>query len=134
MKVYVAAPFGEYVEVLRSCRRLHLNEHEPTASWGVIAAELNGVCEAVPIGDQRRLNNAHLDMHDVRRSDAVIVLVPESGGTGMWVEVGMAIAWGKRVLCVGPALERTIFCALCEVYETPEAALDALNIHKHIAR
>src|SRR5690606_27050608 len=94
---------------------------------------LGGNCSAVPIGDGRRKANAMIDFSDLRRSDAILVIVPEVGGTGMWFEFGAAYEMARhqrmRILLVGPAMRRTIFAELpgCEIFETDSQAIAALE-------
>ncbi len=123
MRVYVATRFGLWQDAHDANVALREAGHEPTSQWVAIAAELKGHCDAVPVGDPRRLANAKMDLGDLNRSDALIVLVPPDGGTGMWVELGYAIglnAWSdftplRIVLVGGPmALDRCVFCELVD--------------------
>ena len=132
MKVYIATRFGDYEKAQRVHGMLFQAGHEPTSSWVAIADGLNGECERVEIGDPQRIANASHDLEDIDRSDALLVLVPEEGGTGMWIELGYAL-WRDmdrgdiRILCVGPALARSVFCELCEVYDSVNHAIAALD-------
>jgi hypothetical protein len=126
-RVYVATRFGLWRDADRAHELLRAAGHEPTSGWVEIARELDGRCDAVPIGDPRRKRNAENDLRDLCSSDALLLLVPAHGGTGMWVELGYAIHCGMRCVCVGPALERTVFCELTENYATVEQAVEALN-------
>lgn len=128
MNVYVATRFDNYTAAVLAHDQLLAEDHTPTsARWVSVARELKGDCAGVPIGDDRRLSEAQKDLDDIDRADALILLVPEQGGCGMWVELGYALARGKQVLCVGPALSRSIFCELVECYETVEQALEAIS-------
>lgn len=129
MKIYVATKFDSWKAAYSAQGLLRSDGHDCTSSWVYIAKELKGDCSIVPSSSIPRRNNALLDLADVKRCDALLVLVPEAGGAGMWVEVGMALALGKRVLLVGQgAEERCVFCELCEIYPDLKAARSALSV------
>lgn len=115
MKVYIATRFDCWRNASRARDQLLLAGHVVTSRWIDVARELDGVCEAVPIGDPRRAANAQMDLDDLSEAEAILVLVPISGGTGMWLELGYALGTGKRVVMAGPARERTIFADLSDV-------------------
>lgn len=54
---------------------------------------------------------ADLDIDGVRRADVLLVLTPErhDWGCGMWAELGIATALGKRIIVAGPQRDRCIF-------------------------
>lgn len=126
MKVYVGTRFPMWKAAKAMHAALEDAGHEPTSSWVAIAERLDGRCDAVPAGDPERVANAVLDRNDVGRSDAIILLVPSFGGTGMWFEAGLATGLGKRVIYVGDGLRRTVFAELGEVYSCAAAAIAAL--------
>ena len=140
MRVYIATSFSAWREAARVADLLAAAGHECTARWIETARELDGECARVPVGDPRRAREADIDLADVARSEAIVVLVPPSGGTGMWVELGYAMRGGARVLCVPLAREsfnlahaeiavmkRTIFLETEEIYITAVDAVDALG-------
>jgi hypothetical protein len=139
MLVYVATKFDRWFDAALAHERLVLAGHEPTSRWVETAREVDGVCERVPVDDPRRAREAQMDLSDVMRSDAVIGLVPEAGGTGMWWEIGaasaLAVNGDMRVILVGPALKRTIFAELPDVavVDTVEEAIALLG-HKALIR
>lgn len=127
MNVYVATRFNNYTAATLAHDQLLAAKHVPTSGWVSVAHELKGDCQAVPIGHPRRIGEAQQDLDDVERADALLLLVTDEGGCGMWIEFGYAMALGKRVVAVGPALSRTIFCELVDCYETVEQAIEALS-------
>lgn len=117
MRVYVATRFGMWRDAMGAHAVLETYGHEPTSRWVKVAQELDGECHAVPLGDPRRFDEAENDVVDVCRSDALILLTPEEGGTGCWVEVGIALGQGIRVFATGGDLarHRTIFAEMEEI-------------------
>jgi len=118
VKVYVATRFVMWRDALGAHAVLETYGHEPTSRWVYVARELNGECAAVPLDDPRRHDEAVTDVVDVCRSDALVLLTPEEGGTGCWFEVGLAIGQGIPVFAVGArdlARRRTIFAELPDV-------------------
>jgi nucleoside 2-deoxyribosyltransferase len=101
--------------------------HEVTSSWVDSAEALGGV---ELMGDRyvaERRAGALNCLTDIAGSDAIIVLVPECGGTGLWLELGYAMALEKQLLAVGPAQRRTIFAELCHCHDTAADAVAALT-------
>jgi nucleoside 2-deoxyribosyltransferase len=104
MKVYIAAPYPERayaVRVMAACEAVGLTV---TSRW-------------LKAPDELADEHARKDLDDVRACDLLIALNPrdyEHAGTGgRHVELGYALALGKRVLLVG---ERSnIFHYLCEI-------------------
>jgi hypothetical protein len=129
MNVYIATRFDWYHQAALARHLLTEAGHHVTSRWIDEAARLDGVCAAVPIGDPRRAANARMDLDDLEAAEAILVLVPPEGGCGMWLELGYALALGKRVLMVGPARERTIFAEVAgvEVYGRLNEAVEALR-------
>lgn len=133
MRVYVATRFGHWRHAAAAHEALIAAGHVPTSQWVTIAADLNGQCDAVPVGDPQRLKNARMDLADLTRSEALLMLVPPDGGTGMWVELGFVLGLNslapspRTVILVGEApLERTVFCELVDDVVTTVAEAVAL--------
>ena len=137
--IYVATRFDNWREAEKTARALETKGHTCTSSWIKVARELDGECDRVAVGTDRRRREAIQDLEDVAAADAILLLVPHAGGTGMWVEMGFALGhrWRVedinpsasrtlRIICVGPARERTLFCELTENYPTVPKALEAL--------
>lgn len=117
MKVYVATRFGMWRKARRAHEILREHGHEPTSRWVEVAEELDGKCHAVPLDDPRRRDEAEVDLVDVCASDVLLLLTPAAGGTGCWLEVGVALGQGIRVFATRGDLvrERTIFGELEDV-------------------
>lgn len=128
-RVYVATRFDWWPRAKEIHEALQLVGHEPMSRWIGIAERLNGQCDAIPMGSGERQFNALMDLSDIARSDVLLVLVPDDGGTGMWVELGYAYGLGKRIHCVGPAKSRTIFAELPGIkhHMVPLSALAAIG-------
>jgi hypothetical protein len=127
--IYIATRFDWYRQAALARHLLTEAGHHVTSRWIDEAARFDGVCAAVPIGDPRRAANARMDLDDLEAAEAILVLVPPGGGCGMWLELGYAMALGKRVVMVGPARERTIFAELAgvEVFARLNEAVEALR-------
>jgi hypothetical protein len=50
------------------------------------------------------------DLHDIMRSMEIVIFTGEMGRGGHQVEMGAALAWGLRVVVVGPQVN--LFCLL----------------------
>lgn len=87
MKVYVAAKFEEKVRVRAVCDLLRENGHTVTHDW---THETEGGSEA---------EQARADLDGVLAADVVIVLAHHAG-RGLWIEMGAALATGKKVIYV----------------------------------
>ena len=123
MKLYIATRFDMWRDAKAAALKLADAGHEITSRWIQTAEDLDGECTAIPVGDDRRLTNALIDVFDIRRADGLVVLVPDESGTGMWWEAGFAYGIGKPVAYVGPGLERTIFAELCATAESIDELL-----------
>lgn len=89
--IYVASSLSNTPEVLRLVRRLKDAGHSITYEWwehGSVQAE----------GRQRIAEVAQAEMQGVARADCVVVLLP--GGLGTHVELGIALAFARRVIVV----------------------------------
>jgi hypothetical protein len=71
---------------------------------------------------------AKADMNAVRECDVLWLLMPQSETRGAWVEFGLALAFGKVVVCSGEGQERSIFTSLAmRRYELDADAVTYLN-------
>lgn len=68
---------------------------------------------------------AHHDMEDLYSAEAIVYFAEHGSRGGSHVEFGMAIAWGKDLILVGPRSH--VFTFFCQVicYETWEDFLEA---------
>lgn len=119
MKAYLAAAFGRQAEIRSYRDQLIAIGHEVTSRW-LDAPDL-------PLGagdDQSGASQAFTDFSDIEAADTVISFTDGAlARGGRHVEYGMAVAWGKRRVIVGP-LEHVFHYlpgAIC--VGTPEALM-----------
>lgn len=130
MNIYLAARYSRRQALRQVASRLIDAGHRITSRW----------IESDPIaGDPppdartvRRAGRAVEDWIDLLAADCVIAFTEEersplAGRGGRHVELGLALAWNKRILVVGP--RENVFCCLpwVEVFDHFDAALAALN-------
>jgi hypothetical protein len=125
VKVYVAGASREPERVRRWMDMLRGAGHEITHDW--LAA-----MEAAPAPDHLMSTTALLpyalaDQAAVLEADVVWVLAPEAPSTGCWVELGMALQAGRRVVVSGPGARRCIFSAMARVMATDAEAFELVT-------
>lgn len=103
-KAYVAAPYELRIEAIRLMNYLEDKGIEVTSTW----------LRQLDVEDDE---HARIDLNDVARADELIIINPEefkrSGTGGRHVEVGYALALGKKVTIVG--IKSNIFHHLSDV-------------------
>lgn len=89
------------------------------------------VCEGLKrdCSPAERRQFARNDLDGVRECDVFWLVVPsgqQDKTEGAFLELGYAMAFKKRCIVSGPQARRVdrLFCLLCEVYDTHEAALE----------
>lgn len=121
MRIYLAARYDRQAEMREWREALVAAGHEVVSSW------LDGPAPDAEdrLDDDVQARWAQVDMVDLRNADALITATeePSVGYTtgGRHVELGLALAWGKRVYLVGP--EENAFHHLPEVtqhHDLPE--------------
>jgi hypothetical protein len=124
MRVYTASRFSEYERVRRFNDDLREAGHIVTHDWtrteefGPDGHPLNGNGSLLPLGEQAR--HAQEDLDAAGEADVVILLpVPDMGGA--YVEVGYALARGKRIIVAGEG-RFLIFWSLPAVTMLPDEA------------
>lgn len=137
MKVYIATAFGNFKQAEIAKRLLQELGHKCTARWIAVAKELNGN-DAATVDPDLRKREAEKCLEDIDNLDTLLLLVPPEGGCGMWIELGYTLglrglyrpprSCTHRILAVGHAKERTLFCELfqVDVYDSLEDAINAL--------
>lgn len=94
MKIYLASRYPRRAELEVYADLLKQDGHEVTARW------IYGAEEGMP-----RMENAIMDVDDVRRADAIAIFAEPKGtlhhAGGRHTEFGMAIAWNKLLYVVG---------------------------------
>ena len=115
MKVYLAAQYSWRERIKAYAKELEAVGVTVTSSW---LRERSKPDVDIPGLQQRFLRqHAESDIADIKAADALILFtVAPSHRTkrgGRHVEFGMALAWGKRVVIVGP--RENIFCFLPQI-------------------
>lgn len=127
MKIYLAARYSRRVELCGYRETLLRSGHIVTSRWlnGEHQLSRDGLKlgavgeEYVEAGSDQeaaalRQFFAREDMEDVRAADLVIAFTEapraETSRGGRHVELGMALAWDKRIFIVGP--RENVFCWL----------------------
>lgn len=123
MRIYIAGAYSRRVELLVHSGLLKYDGHEITSRW------LTGVYEGREWTDAAIADD---DIKDVYVSDCVLSFTEDATSKhkrgGRHVEFGMALAWGKRLVLVGPRENVFHHQSRVEQYSTFE---EARNILKH---
>lgn len=133
MDIYLAARYGRRQELADYRRYLEGLGHTVTSRWvlGLHEGQVydNGI--RLPGTPDESQQFAIEDMADLQAADTVIAFTepPRSAASrgGRHVELGLAIAWGKRVCICGPL--ENVFCCLpgIEHYDTPTTLFAAFQ-------
>lgn len=120
MRVFLAGAFNHQDDIKIVRAALEEQGHVVTSTW----------LDEPPIPDVGKewfhRGIAVVDRYDVERADTVAVFTfwPSLGG-GYHTETGMALAWKKRLIIVGPP---TFYGRLAdETYETAQEFIDAMG-------
>ncbi len=104
MKVYIAAPYELRDTTIEIMKILEESGHEVTSSWLRTIAPMTDVV-------------ACQDLTDVETADTLLIINPanwkDKGGGGRHVEMGYAIARGKKIVLLG--VRSNIFHHLSEI-------------------
>ncbi len=129
MNWYLAARFSRQAELIEVAETLRAQGETVKCRW---LAEV-GTHDMEGQQDAHRAQLATEDMEDIIKSDCMLVFTEEETDKkrgrpskgGMYVEMGMGIAWNKRVILIGP--KTNVFCWLphIEHYEDLETFLDS---------
>lgn len=118
LSIYIAAPYPAREAAIELLAALEVAGFTVTSTW---------LREFDTLDDE----HARLDLHDVERADALVLVNPEpwaaQGTGGRHVEFGYAIAKGKQLYVLG---ERSnMFHHLCDVTIVPTvpALIDVLK-------
>lgn len=128
MKVYIATAFPNYRQAIECRDALRAAGHEVPASWISVAERFEGR-EPPNATEEDRCEAAATDLECINRANVLFLLVPESGGTGMWIEFGYALGWSEDILIyvIGDR-KRSIFCELAHAwFDTFEEAIESLS-------
>jgi hypothetical protein len=123
VKIYVASSFDRKVDVKRVQAKLIEMGHTISHDWTFESTE-NRPIDQMETYLQRC---AYDDWSGVVNAD-VLLLLNDPKGFGAMVELGMGIAYGKRIMVVEPHQRDCIFFKTVEVekFYTLSAALEAL--------
>jgi nucleoside 2-deoxyribosyltransferase len=119
-RVYVAGASKEMPRVEAAIAAVRYAGGEITEDWPAAIRAAGAANEGLT--QAQRTEAAVADLRGVETADVVWLMVPEAQTAGAWVEMGYAIALGRRVI-VSPVANRCIFGALCEEYATDEDAM-----------
>lgn len=133
LRIYIAGASKEPERVRAAMAAARFGGFDITLDW--LAAIQNAGAANEGLDDAERRRYAFEDCAAVRAADVVWLLAPENASTGAWVELGFAIALGKRIVVSGPARTRCIFAALAD-HETDldERALAWIFAHDGMRR
>lgn len=128
MKFYLAGASAEVEACAEWIRRLEAAGHECTHNWttDVLASRASGLRDS-DLDDDRRLDLASTDMDAVRACRVFWLVIPTTmRSMGSWLELGAAIALGKRTVVSG-YYRATIFTSLAHrCFSSDEEAFDAI--------
>jgi hypothetical protein len=134
VKIYLASNRENIERVKHYAVRLEALGHEITYKWWKDIEE-NGADDA-KVSRETLIRCARADRNGVMACDLFWLLAPEDGGTGCWVELGMAMrqkyAYAVPTIVVSSAQERTLFFVLEEVddcFELHESAFTFITTH-----
>ncbi|HET7326985.1 MAG TPA: hypothetical protein VFJ14_06815 [Nocardioidaceae bacterium] len=123
MKIYLAARYSRHDEMQGVRAVLEALGHTVTSRWidqhGGEQLE-SATAEVLNIDPESVAHFGEDDIEDLDEAEAVISFTsPDGGGKGgRHIEFGMALAWGKRLVIVGP--RENIFHTLPEVDVYPD--------------
>lgn len=125
MRVYLASRFSRREEMVRYAEELKARGHEVDARW------LTDPHHRVSGRHEDAEFNAGLaehDYEDISKCDVLILFNDKDGGRGgRYVELGLALAWGKRVMLVGERTNVFTFLGRVEYAGTFGVALMLLD-------
>lgn len=94
MKVYIAASYTRYEEAKKLGEKLEEKEFEVISNWHSIDRPTKP--------DYNSATQAIRDIFEVEHCDLFIELIGDKGSQGgRHCELGMALAWNKKVLLIG---------------------------------
>lgn len=102
MKFYIASRMENKAIASELTKKLEAKGHAATLDW----TQLEGL-KPYEQNSKRSAEAAAQMVKAVQNAD-VFILFPDEGGTGMYAELGVALATGKRVFVIGD-LNKPIF-------------------------
>lgn len=113
MRIYIAHNFEARIELRKTVELLESLGHTVTSRW----------IKDDSIFERSMIVNSLYDISDIICSDVLIFFSDNYGdkpGKGKYVELGYALAKGKRIFIVGQNNNSCIFYSLCEHVKTFE--------------
>lgn len=123
MKLYIAGPWVRRPDVIEAAKRFEEAGHVITSRWFTHEGDANDPTGASK-PDEEIIQQAIEDIEDVLRAECIVVLNLQKS-EGKAVETGLAIAFGKGIISVGP--RTNIFQLLGEIVPDVDAALALLS-------
>ena len=128
MKVYLAAPFGRWVEAKAARAKVRAAGHACASEW-IDVAEACGGRERLSEQNRGMLCDAlYRNDHDLATSDAVVALLFDGEGGAMFGETRLAISFGMPVAWVGSREVADAYREGCHRVADVEQALRALEV------
>lgn len=136
MLIYLAARYGRREELCTIRTHLETLGHQITSRWlsgtHEIASRENGEDQEGTLNDSRRF--AEEEMADLHAAECLIALTepPRSSYSrgGRHTELGLALAWQKRIVVVG--YRENVFCCLPQIlfYKNTDTMLTAFELQR----
>lgn len=124
MIIYLAASYKRKHEIQKYAQDVIDRGYDLSSSWllpddarpnGLRNSTVDSAKDTVPL---EAMYFAQEDWNNVLRADVVVAFTesPVSGASrgGRHVELGLALAWGKKVIIVGP--RENVFCTLPQIH------------------
>lgn len=110
MKFYVAGAWREHLRARDAIAALRAAGLECTKDWTLLVDQ-HPDDDAIFDIVQRE---ARADIEGVRAADVFVILTPEDRAmsSGIWIEMGVALACDVPVVIAGPQNDRNVFCKL----------------------
>lgn len=103
MKFYIASRFDKKKEIKNVMQFLQNRGHTVTTDW-TKHKPIKPYSEHQEIAKDYAIE----DMEGVKNCD-IFILLSDEAGTGIYIELGVALALGKKIFVVGPHDDRSMF-------------------------
>lgn len=129
MKIYLASRYSRRDQMRELAAELTRMGHEITSRW-LETEWVNRPGDGAAAPPEYREKYAAIDMEDVRAADCVVNFTEAPGDGsrgGRHVELGLAVAWGKRIIVVGHRENLFHHLPVVEFFNSQWDVLRALN-------
>ena len=117
MKIYLASRYSRYKEMQKVRDELKKMGFKITSRWIEGNHQISNEGLSIEAEENERIRFADEDIKDLNKADIVICFTEKPRTTrsrgGRHVEMGMAIAWEKKIYVVG--YRENVFCCLSEI-------------------